>query len=109
VAVLKLRTARRFGTEYAHLRMKSMMLIPRLLLFLFFVPVAVFIAVFPYSLVQFLAYQQRRREYVQLWRNMWRWTIGAPARDDEKPGMALLVGLGVLAMTAVIVVIRMVY
>jgi hypothetical protein len=89
--------------------MKSIMLVPRVVLFLFFVPVAVFIAIFPYSLVQFLAYQQRRREYVQLWRNMWRWTIGVTAPDQEKPSLGLLVGLGALAMTAFIVIFRVVY
>jgi hypothetical protein len=86
--------------------MKYFLFIPRALLFVMFVPMMVFIALVPFTWVRFLAFRRDRIEYVQLWRNMWRWTIGEAIHEDDRPGTALLLGLGALAATTIVVTVR---
>lgn len=87
--------------------MKRIFLVPRLLLFLFFIPLMVFLAIVPLVRLRLWAFWQLKGEYVQTWSNMWRWTIGEDVPEDERPSTVLLVALSAFAVVAVITAVRM--
>jgi len=75
-------------------------------MYVMFVLMMIFLALVPVTWVQFLFLRKDRLEFFQLWRKMWRWTIGEALPEGERPGIVLLSALSALAATAVIIAIK---